>query len=93
MSERGDLLWCDFTLMFSNCMLRSFIKGAHTKTDILLFRTIDYVGFFAFLLNPIPTRLCHMIYYHGDKKYSYLVGIGLNDTIHSGGHLSATKVI
>ena len=58
-------------------MLGSFIKGAHTKTDILLFRTIHYVGFFAFLLNPIPTRLCHMIYYHGDKKCSYLVGIGL----------------
>ena len=50
--------------------------------DILLFGTLDYL-LFAFLLNPIPTRLYHMIYYHGDEKYSYLVRIWLNDTIHS----------
>ena len=32
----------------------------------------------AFLdINPIPTRLCHMIYCHGDKSYPWLVGIGL----------------
>ena len=24
-----------------------------------------------------PTRLCHVVYYHGDKKYPCLVGIGL----------------
>ena len=29
-------------------------------------------------LNPIPTRLCHAIYCHGDKSYPCLVGIGLN---------------
>ena len=27
--------------------------------------------------NPIPTRLSHVIYYHGDKKYPCLVGIGI----------------
>ena len=59
-------------------------------SNILLFRTIDYPRLFAFLLDPIPTRLYHMIYYHGDEKYSYLVGIGLNDTIHSGGRSPVT---
>ena len=29
------------------------------------------------LLNSIPTRPCHVIYGHGDKSYSCLVGIGL----------------
>ena len=29
------------------------------------------------MLNPIPTRLCHVIYYHTDKKYPCLVGLGL----------------
>ena len=28
-------------------------------------------------LNPIPTRLCHMIYCCGDKSYPCLVGTGL----------------
>ena len=28
------------------------------------------------LLNPILTRLFHMIYYHGDESYPYLVRIG-----------------
>ena len=28
-------------------------------------------------VNPIPTRLCHVIYCQGDKKYPCLVGIGL----------------
>ena len=27
--------------------------------------------------HPIPTRLCHVIYCHGDKTYPCLVGIGL----------------
>ena len=29
-------------------------------------------------LNPIPTRLCHVIYCHNDKSYPCLVGIGLS---------------
>ena len=29
--------------------------------------------------NPVPTRLCHVTYYHGDKKYPCLVGIRLSD--------------
>ena len=29
------------------------------------------------LLNPVPTRLCHVIYYHGDNKYHRLVRIEL----------------
>ena len=59
--------------------------------DILLFGTLDYL-LFAFLLNRIPTRLYHMTdtYNHGDEKYSYLVRIGLNDTIDSGGHSPVT---
>ena len=28
--------------------------------------------------NPIPTRLCHVIYCHGEKSYPCLVGIGLS---------------
>ena len=28
-------------------------------------------------LNPVPTRLCHVIYYHDDNKYHCLVRIGL----------------
>ena len=28
-------------------------------------------------INPIPTRLCQVIYCHGDKSYPCLVGIGL----------------
>ena len=28
-------------------------------------------------LNPIPTRLCHVIYCWGDKNHPCLVGIGL----------------
>ena len=31
-------------------------------------------------LNSVPTRLCHVVYYHGDKKYPYLVGIVLNSS-------------
>ena len=27
-------------------------------------------------VNPVPTRICHVIYYYGDKKYPSLVGIG-----------------
>ena len=29
------------------------------------------------VFNPVPTRLFHVIYYHGDKKFPSLVGIGL----------------
>ena len=29
------------------------------------------------IINPIPTRLCHVIYGCGDKNYPWLVGIGL----------------
>ena len=29
-------------------------------------------------INPIPTRLCHVIYCCGDKSYPCLVGIGLS---------------
>jgi hypothetical protein len=32
-------------------------------------------------LNPIPARLCHVIYYCIDKSYSCLVGIVLNKII------------
>ena len=28
--------------------------------------------------QPIPTRICHVIYWCGDKSYPCLVGIGLN---------------
>ena len=28
-------------------------------------------------LNPVPPNLCHMISYHGNKKYSTLGGMGL----------------
>ena len=28
--------------------------------------------------NPVPPRLCHVIYCHVYKKYSFLRGIGLN---------------
>ena len=28
-------------------------------------------------IKPVPTRLCHVIYYHGDKKYPYSVVIRL----------------
>ena len=31
--------------------------------------------------NPIPTRLCHVIYCHGDNSYPCLVGIGLRASI------------
>ena len=26
----------------------------------------------ALSINPVPTRLCRVIYYHGDKKYPFL---------------------
>ena len=32
-------------------------------------------------LNPILTRLCHVIYCHGDKRYPCLVGIGLDSCL------------
>ena len=43
----------------------------------------SYIWFFIDLsiLNPIPTRLCHVIYCHGDKSYPCLVGIGLTHNI------------
>ena len=28
--------------------------------------------------NPVPTRLCHVIYFHSNKKYPCLVVMGLN---------------
>ena len=31
------------------------------------------------ILNPIPTRLCQVIYCHGDKSYHCLVGIGVSE--------------
>ena len=47
--------------------------------------TVEYYTLHWF--NPIPTRLYHVIYCHGDKKYPCLVGIGLlkhsiHNTIH-----------
>ena len=30
------------------------------------------------IFSPFPTSLCHVIYYHGDKKIPCLVGIGLS---------------
>ena len=33
---------------------------------------------FIIVFNPIPSRLCHVMYYHGNKKYPCLVGIGLS---------------
>ena len=33
------------------------------------------------LLNLIPTRFCHVIHYPGDKKYPWLIGIGLSQFI------------
>ena len=30
-------------------------------------------------IKPILTRLCHVIYCHGDRSYPCLVGIGLRD--------------
>ena len=35
-------------------------------------------------VNPIPTRLCHIIYYHRYKKHPCLVGIELNTGIVKG---------
>ena len=29
--------------------------------------------------DPIPTRLCHVIYCHGDKNYPCLVEVGLTE--------------
>ena len=37
-----------------------------------------YIGVKPNNFNPIPTRLCHMIYCHGNKSYYCLVGIVLN---------------
>ena len=34
------------------------------------------------MLYPIPYRLCHVIYYHDDKKYPCLVEIGLSYILH-----------
>ena len=28
-------------------------------------------------INPVPSKLCHVMYYQGDKKYLSLGGIGL----------------
>ena len=35
------------------------------------------LGVLDIFLNPIPTRLCHVIYCFGDKSYPCLDGIGL----------------
>ena len=32
-------------------------------------------------LNPVPPGLCHVMYYHGDKKYPCLLGIELKDSL------------
>ena len=52
---------------------RSEKLGAQTKVVLK-------IGFVAdpCVVNPIPTRICHMIYCHSDKSYLCLVGIGLN---------------
>ena len=35
-------------------------------------------SFFIIHIGPSPTRFCHVMYYHGDKSYPCLVGIGSN---------------
>ena len=56
----------------------SAAKGKQSEWHIGLSRwNVEYlVGLEAtgrLPVNPIPTRLCHVIYYHGDEKYPCLV--------------------
>ena len=57
--------------------------------NIMLTTEVTYLpvaGFWIFwknqnwLFNPIPTRLCHVIYCQGDKSYPCLFGIGFNNS-------------
>ena len=65
----------------------SAAKGKQSEWHIGLSRwNVEYlVGLEAIgrlPVYPIPTSLCHVIYYHSDKRYSYLVGIGLRNKQH-----------
>ena len=44
-------------------------------------RTGEFQNFVLAWVNPIPTRLCHVIYCCSDKSYPCLVGIGLTKTV------------
>ena len=52
--------------------VRGHSKNTLTKGNKnWLFLSISYN------FDPVPTRLCHVIYYRGDKKYPCQAGIGL----------------
>ena len=54
--------------------MKSSLEIGHTKS-------ISYNCRYKHMINPIPTRLCHVIC-HGDKSYPCLVGgIGLTHNI------------
>jgi hypothetical protein len=54
-------------------LLRAGNKHTLTQMKVCMLFDIYLRPFF----NPIPTRLCHVIYCCGDKSYPCLVGIGL----------------
>ena len=53
-------------------LLRIGYFGVYDFQDV----TLKYLNL-KLLVNLIPTRLCHVMYCHGDKSYPCLVGIGL----------------
>ena len=54
--------------------IKSSLEIGHIKS-------ISYNCRYQHMINPIPTRLCHVIYCHGDKSFPCLVGIGLTHNI------------
>ena len=53
------------------------LPAAKTDMQKLSITTNVWPFLFCQSFNPIPTRLCHVIYCHGDKSYACLVEIWL----------------
>ena len=70
-----------------SCVLMGFLCKKLEKLKCLQPREREWAGLtccqptfglslkfmeFRILLNPVPTRLCHVIYYYSDKKYPFI---------------------
>ena len=51
-----------------------FSAGGRSEKLGVQTKVVLKIGFVAdpCIVNPIPTRLCHVIYYHSDEKYPCL---------------------
>ena len=60
---------------------RLYQEPCRYTTFKLVQKVLRYTDLYSENVNPITTRLCYVMYYHGDNKYHCLVVIGLRYTV------------